>query len=309
MASVSQEKPALAVNAVQSHSEHKPPVITVTQYDKVAAGLIAIVVGLGLTVLALSVLWATNRPAPRMEAVPVELIELPGGSLDGTPDETLKVESPADVSDDPSVSENEQETEIVEMKEVVLELSDQMAEIASEQYETEVEDSGKAGSATGTGRQALGMGDGVSGLPREQRWYVRFSDQGSLNQYASQLDFFGIELGALLPSGEIVYVSNLAASSPTKRVTKSGKNEQRLYFTWNGGQRRQADFKLFQKVGVNASGAIIFHFYPKNTENLLAQLELKYANRKYDEIRRTYFVVRSNGRGYEFVVTRQTYLY
>ncbi|MGH7200365.1 MAG: hypothetical protein ACREJB_07145, partial [Planctomycetaceae bacterium] len=126
-------------------------------------------------------------------------------------------------------------------------------------------------------------------------------------EYARQLDFFGIELGALLPEGKLVYLSNLSNSTPSKKIISTGSGEQRLYMTWRGGGRKLADVQLFQKAGVDVRSATIFHFYPQKTEQMLARLELSYRNRPVREIRRTYFAVERAGNGYQFVVTRQSY--
>ena len=76
--------------------------------------------------------------------------------------------------------------------------------------------------------------------------------------------------------------------------------------TWQGGERRSADVQLFGKanVTVNAS-TVIFHFYPKPTEDKLAHIELEYRNRTVKQIRRTYFAVEPEGAGYKFSVFRQ----
>ena len=70
------------------------PVMGTTQYYKASAGMIAAVAGLiGLTALLIAV-WFTNRlPAPP-EPVPFEIVEMPGGYEDGSPDETMELESP-----------------------------------------------------------------------------------------------------------------------------------------------------------------------------------------------------------------------
>jgi hypothetical protein len=153
------------------------------------------------------------------------------------------------------------------------------------------------------------MGPGKSGFPREQRWFVRFSEGSTLNEYARQLDFFGIELGALLPGGRMVYLSDVTSDRPKVREATSGADEQRLYMTWQGGERRKADLELFRKAGVDIAGGIVFHFYPPATEAMLARLERDYRNRPADQIRRTYFVVRPGAAAgqYAFEVTRQSY--
>ena len=295
--------------AAEEKVEFKPPVIRVTRYEKVSAFLVALVFGLILTVIWLSIIWANTTVYREEEATPLELLEIPGGYEDGVPDETLQLDSPEEVTYDPSLAEEQsEESEIEEMLDNVVELSETAAVQAEQQFEFDASSSGKPGSATGTGRRALGNGPGKSGLPREQRWFIRFADRGTLDEYAKQLQFFGIELGALQNNGKLTYLSRLTNKPPASRVVSSGRSEKRLYMTWQGGGRKQSDVALFKRAGKNVDNALLFHFYPARTEQMLAALERKYKNRKTQEIRRTYFVVRSKGAGYEFVVTRQSLL-
>src|SRR5262249_15740338 len=168
---------------------------------------------------------------------------------------------------------------------------------------------GNPGSARGTGNKpVLGSGTGLGGFPREQRWFIRFADQEeSVDEYAKQLDFFGIEFGAII-GGKLVYISNFTAPRPAQRTESSGAGEKRLYMTWQGGGRKQADLQLFRKAGIDVGNGVIFHFYPKETEDRLAQLERAYRNRVANDIRRTYFSVERTQRGYQFTVSHQNYL-
>jgi hypothetical protein len=279
----------------------------VTAYDVVTAVMISAVVGLVATVVALVIIWLTNlRPSPQTPPV-LELLELPGGFEDGAIDETLKVDSEEELREDPAVADNpSEETEVMETLESVEELSDQATQIAQQQFEPQVSDSGTPGRATGNGRRPLGAGGPGSGVPRDQRWYIRFSDRGTVSTYAKQLDFFKIELGALTQN-QLIYIKNVSTKTPGKRSRNTGKDEKRLYMNWQGGDRRTADVALFKKAGVDAKRALIFHFYAPATEQLLAKLELDHAKRPVKQIRRTYFVVRREGSGFKFVVTRQLF--
>lgn len=286
--------PPSAAAAPSRATPVRVPVMRVTRYDRVTSFMIALVLGLVVGVVWLMVVWFTNKlPAPAPPAE-LEIVEIAGGEEDGAPDETLQVESPEDPVEDPAVEE---------MLENVVELSNQLAELKPPSPEVT---GSKVGSAQGTGRAPLGSGGGPGRLGREQRWFVRFSDSGTLEIYAQQLDFFGIELGALMP-GRIVYLSNLSADRPTSRTVTSGGNETRMYMTWRGGNRRDGDIRLFQKAGIDVGGAVIFHFYPKPTEDTLARLERDYANRPANQIRRTYFSVQGTPGRFQFVVTRQSY--
>ncbi|MEW4488117.1 hypothetical protein AB1L42_08545 [Thalassoglobus sp. JC818] len=284
------------------------PVMKLTFFDRLSAGMIAFVLGLILVVIAIVIWWATTRPPKQTFLVPMEMVEISGGAEDGAPDETLKVESPEDPAENPSPNEEVlDEQELTEVVDNVVELADQATQQAQQVNAVSTDASGTPGSADGTGRRGLGSGPGEGGIPNEQRWFIRYSDEASISEYAKQLDFFGIEMGALLPSGQLVLLSGM--SSTPKKVTKSsGKGETRLYMTWQAGNRKAADAELFKRAGVDVSDAILFHFYPKKTEQLLLQTEFEYAKRNAKEIRRTYFVVTRKGSGYNFVVTRQTYL-
>jgi hypothetical protein len=103
---------------------------------------------------------------------------------------------------------------------------------------------------------------------REQRWVVRYAEKSDLDQYAAQLDFFNIELAVRKKArNEVVYIKNLKAARPTQRVARGpGNDEKRLYMSWRGGNRRQADVALFQKAGVQVNSSdMIVHYFCRRT--------------------------------------------
>ena len=283
------------------------PVMRVTLYDSVSSWAIAQCAGLLMTCMAVVTIWLTTRLPKPPDAVPVELVELPGGFEDGSPDETLRVDSPEPEARDavPADAVADQ-MEIAEAVEAVVEMSESATQQVQQQFDSGIQNTGKVGSAKGTGRRALGSGSGTGGIPREQRWFVKFGERSSLDEYAKQLDFFKIELGALLPDGRLAYLSNLTNAAPQVRYVNTGSDEARLYMTWQGGDRRAADAQLFAKANVVVrADTVIFHFYPKPIEQKLAQLELAFRNRTVKQIRRTYYAVEPAGGGYQFSVFRQ----
>jgi len=286
-----------------------PPVLRVTKYDHAVSGVMAAILSVAALCVGVTTVWITNRAPPPTKTVPVELIELPGGFEDGSVDETLRVDSDEpEVQDAAPTEVVNEELEIAESLDSVTELSDAAAEPVQRQFENAVKNSGRRGRATGTGRRALGAGGGSGGIPREQRWFVRFSDEVDLEEYAKQLDHFKIELGTLLPAGELVYLSAISTAKPVIRRIQTGKDEQRLYMTWQGGQRRFADAQLFARSGINPpANAPLFHFYPADVENQLAILERDFRGKPVAEIKRTYFSVEKAGSGYRFEVVRQIF--
>lgn len=268
--------------------------------------MITIFAGLLVICLLVVMIWISNRIPKAPEPVPVELLEIPGGVADGSPDETLRVDSPDPESPDASEAEQADQTEVESALEAAVELSDSAAQQVQQQFDVSIQNSGKPGSAKGTGRAALGFGPGTGGLPREQRWFVRFGNKSVVEEYANQLDYLKIELGSLLPDGRLVYVSQLSSPSPKVRYVQTGSKEKRLYMTWQGGERRSADVELFKKAGIEIRADYpVFHFYPPELEARLAQLERDFLKKPVQSIRRTYFAVEREGNGYSLRVTRQ----
>ncbi|GAB4155188.1 MAG: hypothetical protein Tsb009_31960 [Planctomycetaceae bacterium] len=294
-----------------SKKKPKTPVLKTTRYDLASAFMIAIVISLVILLIWVTALWLANRRIKTDNDVPIEIVQL-GGVEDGAPDETLKVESPEDPTDDPSlVDAPEVETQFQETIENVVELSDNAAQQVPQQTDVAPESGGKLGSKEGTGRRPLGSGPGEGGTPPYLRWFIRFSEKGTLDVYAQQLDHFGIELG-LLKDRKIELLSNLSANKATHRTLLSGKEKaNQMYFTWAGGGRKKADVEMFRvKAGIDARSGIIMHFYPESTVQTLLRLESKEAakaGKTVAQIKRTYFVVRKSGNGYEFLVTRINY--
>lgn len=291
------------------------PVLRVTQYDRAAAGVIAAFFVLLVICCCIVALWASTRPVPVALAVPVEMVDLPGGFLDGSVDETLRVDAPGPEVFNANAAPDEVSATLLETAESLessTALSETIGAMAAaptqQQFDTGgVRNVGQKGSAKGTGRRAYGFGTGKGGLPRDQRWFVRFESQTSLDEYARQLDFFKIELGALLGDGRLAILSKMTQDKPAVRYIARGADEQRLFMTWQGGERRFADVQLFAKAGINVPGdAPLFQFYPKEVEAQLATLERDYRNRTAREIKRTYFIVIAQGTGYAFQVIRQT---
>lgn len=286
---------------------HPLPVMRVTPYDRISSFLLAAVLASIVTVIAILCWWQAFRPSPITHDPGTDYIY--GGFEDGSPNETLRVESPEAPSPHAtSAVDQADEPRTDEALAAVVELSDRAAEQAQQLLAREDVGGGTPGSIRGTGRP-LGEGPGPDvGTPREDRWFVKFADDESLPEYARQLDWFAIELGVFYPERrEIVYLSQLAQAAPSRRIAKTLQDETRLFMTWVGGQRKAADVALLQKAGVDLTGGVVLHFYSPETETLLVETERNFANRAERDIRRTYFRIVPRGEGYAFAVTHQTY--
>lgn len=288
----------------------RAPHIKLTKYDVAVSILQTSAVCAGLTFIVMLFIWLSNLlPAPvsrKVELMPAG----DGGWEDGTPDATPKVESPEDATVDPSMANEETDvTQLEEVVEQVVEVSENAATIDAPNESTQNQTSGIPGSADGTGGRPLGSGGpGRGGAKRENGWIVEFADKGDIESYAAQLDYFGIELGLLIKEeSRLIYVSNLSKPKPDTREVRTGDGEKRLYMNWQDGsqERVKADMELMKKAGLDGSLGTIIHFYPAKTEQQMAQLEVDFQNQQPSAIRRTTFGVRRQGSGFEFVVSKQ----
>lgn len=287
------------------HVTGQIPVMSETKYDIATSAQIAMVLGLAAFVGILVAIWLSNL-LPDHQAIPMIMETGDGGWEDGSPDETLNVESPEDPSDDPSLSNDQSESQLEQITEQIVSLSDSAATLSAPNEFSDPTGGGNPGSASGTGGRPLGTGGrGSGGTKREQRWIIQFAEQGNLKSYAEQLDFFNIELGCAFKDGRIYYLKNMSRT-PVLREERMSDDDKRLYMAWQGGDRVKADLELLVKAGVrDAASGLPLHFYDPATEQMLVRLELDYGGKKSEEIRRTYFQVRKAGAGYEFAVTSQ----
>ncbi|MBX6316583.1 MAG: hypothetical protein IRY99_27260, partial [Isosphaeraceae bacterium] len=164
--------------------------------------------------------------------------------------------------------------------------------------------SGKRASKLGTGGPGFGFGPGDGGVPPEQRWSIVYNPGQTLEEYARQLDFFGVELATPGPGNTLQYASHFSATTPRRRVG-SPTGDKRLYFLWQGRGRKQTDVDLLKKAGIDVGEGAIFQFYPESVEKTLRELEVRYRGRQPAEIRMTRFSVVPRGGGYAFVVLDQ----
>ena len=190
------------VNSPRTQGRKMPaPHIKLTKYEVAVSTLITTATCAGLAFIVMVFIWLSNLlPAPESKAVTM-LPSGDGGWEDGDPNATPNVESPEDAAMDPSLANEETDvTELEEVVEQVTEVADNAASMVAPNEFSDQRNTGVPGSADGTGGRPLGSGGpGRGGTKREQRWFVEFGDKGDLKSYAAQLDFFGIELGAMFP--------------------------------------------------------------------------------------------------------------
>lgn len=296
-----------------------PKVFGESGYDRITSLLMAIVISAAIVVGWLFLIYKINQEYAARVTSPLQIIEVfggGGGSPDGTPGSTEKIDVPgADVA--PQASNNEEtaaDFEQPQVQQAPAAMLDAVAEAGQSLAEVDLGAvmpsggpiaGGKRASKLGTGGPGLGFGPGDGGVPSDQRWSVVYNTGQTPEEYAKQLDAFGVELAVVTGPNQLTYVSRFSDPTPAKRVG-SGQGDERLYFLWQGRGRKESDVALLRKAGIEVGDGAVLQFYPKAVEQQLAQIEVRYRGRQPSEIRFTRFsVVSKGGNSYGFSVLAQ----
>ena len=257
--------------------------LLVSSYDQTAGMLLALLIVIGLLVTIMVAIWLSSQVFTSQKAVPVTMEEI------GSDEDPW---GPGDDIEPPAPQETDIEEE--EIEEVIEAVSDAVA-TRTAMLERRISGDGK-------GRGGGGTGHGRKGKPR--RWEVQFLKGNTLDTYAKQLDFFGIELGVLLPDNRVEYAYNLVRTRPTRRVGPADQ-DKRYYRTWRSGDLQEADRQLLARAGIQAGRRLILKFLPRQTEEQLYTMEQAKAEGR--SVAATRFGVEPDGKGYRFTIIRQTY--
>jgi hypothetical protein len=295
----------------------EPTVRGESKYDRVTSFLMAVVMGAILVVGWLAIVYASNQAYASRVTAPLQFIDVGGGggSPDGTPGSTEKIDvagadAAAMASNNPEEAGDFEEPSVEQtpgaMLETVSEAGQNLAEVdlGATMPNGGPGASGKRASKLGKGGPGLGFGPGDGGIGREQRWSIIYNPGQSPDEYARQLDGVGVELAKVASADQLLYISNLSASVPSKRFGIA-RADHRLYFLWQGKGRKQSDIALFKKAGEEIGDENVFQFYSANAEQRLAELEVKYKGRNPGEIRVTRYQVVAKGESYDFEVVAQ----
>ncbi len=279
--------------------------LRVSTFDEVSGMLIALLMTIGFIFMVLLAIWITSQVWFNPKPPPMVLLPEPepGGGGNGA--------SAMNELEEPMPEEIEQTDETP--PEIVLEAVTDLASLTAavvDDLKPMAQGRGQ-GRGTGDGRGKGSGGDGDADIiPRWERWVIKYASD-STEAYARQLDFFGIELGAVGgPAGgqNVDYAAGLSTGSPRRRSGPADQ-EKRLYLTWRSGDLARADIELLGAAGIPTQGRITMQLYPPEVEAMLQTLERERSGgRDVRGILKTIFGVRAIAGGrYEYHVMDQYY--
>ncbi|TWU40691.1 hypothetical protein [Novipirellula artificiosorum] len=148
-------------------------------------------------------------------------------------------------------------------------------------------------------------------VSRSDRWHLQFT-ANRLEDYAKQLDHFGIEVGVVGGSIQGVDVARQLSGDPVKERILDSASEKRLYFRWTTpSPLMQYDQALLLRAGIDSEDRHVLKFIPATLEETLAKTELDYAithgRKSAHEITKTVFESVPTANGYAFIVVSQRY--
>lgn len=268
--------------------------LRVTAFDRAVSMLAALLILLGFCVVALFIIWLTGRSWGTQTAVPVVLQPIGEGGLPLGSDLEINTENPGQIED----------LEQPQLQDALASVADIVATRLVDLDNPLITDPNSTEVGGNKGDLRRGQGSGGNGVPR--RWEIFFDKGNTIDTYARQLDFFGIELGILLPGNQVQYVSGFSQPRPQVRVGPADA-EKRFYLTWQRGDLQQADRELLARAGINPGNRLIVKFLPPEVEAKLAALERAYASGRANQVSSTRFGIRREGNGFAFYVISQQY--
>ncbi|MCC9643537.1 hypothetical protein LOC71_14725 [Rhodopirellula sp. JC740] len=274
-----------------------------SKFDIVTSLFMALILFIGAFVLMLFIVWLTLRMPEKVKSFP-PIEENAAGRADNAEGFERDFEPPG--------AEEVEELMEPTLQDTIEAVTDAVSSVAGALDTMNTSATATtAGSGKGDSRPPGPEGEGEDIIPRFERWQLNFSAKG-IKPYASQLDFYGIELGAIGGTVQGVDYANNLAGSPKSRHTNDSESEKRLYFMWTTpSPLMQFDRTLLTQAGINVTGRQMLKFIPEQLENELAHIELEYAREKGHpsvvSIAKTVFQSTASGSGYQFEVVEQRY--
>ncbi|MDA8696933.1 hypothetical protein N9M41_00555 [Rhodopirellula sp.] len=274
-----------------------------SRFDSVTSLFMALIIFIGTFVSMLFIIWLTSRWSfPPLAIEPI--IENPAG----------RGENPEGFERDFEPPGAEEVEELMEptLQDTLEAVTDAVSSVAGALATTDTAATATtSGTGAGDSRPPGPPGEGEDIIPRFERWQLNFTAR-DVRSYATQLDYFKIELGAIGGSIQGVDIASNLSSRVQKSRIQDTASEKRLYFMWNSpSPLMEFDRQLLSSASIELANRQMLKFIPKELENQLAVIELEYSTSKghpsVTEIAKTVFECKSNGGDYAFEVVSQRY--
>ena len=290
-----------AASGIRTASEPIRAVFRISRFDMVTSFFMALILFIGTFVLLLFIIWLTNRWTFPPKAI-TPTIQNPAGRGDNAPGFERDFEPPGAEEVEDLLEPTLQDT-IEAITDVVSPVAASVTSADTQETSTSI------GAGAGDSRPPGPEGEGA--VPPFDRWQLNFSSRDLLG-YATQLDFYSIELGAIGGNIQGVDVASNLSTNPTSRRITDTQNETRLYFIWTvENQLMKYDQQLLRQANVTLTGRQILKFIPGELEKTLVQIELEHAinagHESIDEVAKTVFESTATDNGFAFEVSSQRY--
>jgi hypothetical protein len=252
----------------------------VTGYDKLNAFLIAAIMMFGTLATILFLIWYTSVWEGSERPIIIEP-SISEDSGDSKPEGVAEDELEPGVEDFPEI-------DVPQLAMALEAVSDAVSAVRANSEAV----SGNA-AVMGRGRGAGsrdGGGDGNGGgIPEYKRWVINY-EASDIEQYASQLNHFNIDIGVVKSNSNAIYRIRDVASGGQVINSDREKEDKTLRFTHKKRRMKRWDQVLAKRAGSDTSEAFLCQFYPESTRAKIRLVEataLAEAGRKLSEVRQT----------------------
>lgn len=141
-----------------------------------------------------------------------------------------------------------------------------------------------------------------------RKWEVRY-EVASLDEYARQLDFFGIELGAVsLDDNRIVRIGGLSEGR-SQAMSDRADEQETVYFAHKQPRLKAWDRRMVDSESFGFEFEVV-HLFPEQITAQMGKAELDYVSslgREEDEILKTLFELHPEGDGWKIRVAKMEF--
>lgn len=270
-----------------------------TWFDSVTSFLMACILLLGCVVAILFVVWLADDSESDIE---------PDGPIVRAMNAStgVKIDAKFDTPKDSEI----RDIADLPIEAVVSSLSTVAAKVVVSTEDAKDFASQRVGDST-PGSSGQGEDGDADVVPRFERWVVQFKAK-SIDDYAKQLDFHAIELGAIGGSIQGVdCVSQVSGTIQSRRIIDT-QNEKRLYFMWQRATEfSKWDKQLLRRADIPLAERHVLKFLSPELEHKLAVAELQLASERgypsVSQVAKTVFESQLGPQGYAFVIVDQRY--
>jgi len=273
-----------------------------SRYDRLSAGLTAMVLLCGFVVSCMFLIWLTSVFRFDQPSVTQFIDDNPGEDGNDKPEGFEDDDHQPGVEDFPEI-------ETPQLAEALEAVTNAVSTVQANSEHVSG-DAAVQGKGNGYGSREGGTSGSGSGLPDYKRWKIQF-EVDDIQLYKKLLDHFEIHIGVV--PAEPPNVWRIANVSKQPQIINSNRKKEgkTLRFQHRRPLLRKWDSKIAKDAGVDVErNAILVQFYSPQLRTQIRRIEAEFlagVDRKISDVRKTNIHVEPSAVGFQFVIKNCEY--